>query len=97
VHECGDVLRLIASARGALDSLMAGVIEGHIRDHSGSGGHHPVVLEVARPLCRSRTRRRVIVSGDAVNLNAGNKNRVFSTDRQVRRIRTVNDLRVADI
>jgi DNA-binding FrmR family transcriptional regulator len=31
--ECGDVLRLIASARGAMDSLMAEVLEGHIRDH----------------------------------------------------------------
>ena len=31
--ECGEVLRLIASARGAMDSLMAEVLEGHIRDH----------------------------------------------------------------
>ncbi|HUK36527.1 MAG TPA: metal/formaldehyde-sensitive transcriptional repressor [Vicinamibacterales bacterium] len=31
--ECGDVLGLIASARGAMDGLMAEVIEGHIRDH----------------------------------------------------------------
>jgi DNA-binding FrmR family transcriptional regulator len=31
--ECGDVLRLIASARGAMDGLMAEVLEGHIRDH----------------------------------------------------------------
>ena len=31
--ECSDVLRLIASARGAMDSLMAEVIEGHIRFH----------------------------------------------------------------
>src|ERR1700682_1371239 len=30
--ECGDVLGLIASARGAMDSLMAEVIDGHIRD-----------------------------------------------------------------
>lgn len=35
--ECGDVLRLIASARGAMDSLMAEVIEGHIRDHTFRG------------------------------------------------------------
>jgi DNA-binding FrmR family transcriptional regulator len=35
--ECGDVLRLIASARGAMDSLMAEVIEGHIRDHAFHG------------------------------------------------------------
>jgi DNA-binding FrmR family transcriptional regulator len=31
--ECGDVLRLIASARGAMDSLMAQVLEGHIKEH----------------------------------------------------------------
>jgi DNA-binding FrmR family transcriptional regulator len=35
--ECGDVLRLIASARGAMDSLMAEVLEGHIRDHAFGG------------------------------------------------------------
>ena len=34
--ECGDVLRLIASARGAMDSLMAEVLEGHIREHLGA-------------------------------------------------------------
>src|SRR6202043_1775584 len=58
--ECGDVLRLIASARSALDSLMAEVIEGHIRDHAfrgardvrggkgraGPGGHHSVLLKI---------------------------------------------------
>ncbi len=31
--DCGRVLGLIASARGAMDGLMAEVIEGHIRDH----------------------------------------------------------------
>jgi FrmR/RcnR family transcriptional regulator, repressor of frmRAB operon len=36
-HPCGDVLRLIAAGRGAMDSLMAEVIEGHIRDHALSG------------------------------------------------------------
>lgn len=36
-HECGDVLRLIAAGRGAMDSLMAEVMEGHIRDHALSG------------------------------------------------------------
>jgi DNA-binding FrmR family transcriptional regulator len=33
-RECGEVLRLIAAARGAMDSLMAGVLEGHIREHA---------------------------------------------------------------
>lgn len=35
-HECGDVLRLIAAARGAMDSLMAEVLEGHIREHAST-------------------------------------------------------------
>ena len=32
--ECGDVLRVIASARGAMDGLMAEVLEDHIRAHA---------------------------------------------------------------
>ena len=32
-HECGDVMVAITTARGALDSLMAEVVEGHIREH----------------------------------------------------------------
>jgi len=35
--DCGEVLRLIASARGAMDSLMAEVLEGHIREHAFHG------------------------------------------------------------
>jgi len=35
--ECREVLGLIASARGAMDSLMAEVIEGHIREHVFTG------------------------------------------------------------
>lgn len=35
--ECSDVLRLIASARGAMNGLMAEVLEGHIRDHAFRG------------------------------------------------------------
>jgi DNA-binding FrmR family transcriptional regulator len=33
-RECGEVLRLIAASRGALDSLMAEVLEGHVRTHA---------------------------------------------------------------
>lgn len=33
-QECGEVLRLIAASRGAMDSLMAEVLEGHIREHA---------------------------------------------------------------
>lgn len=31
--ECGEVLRLIAASRGAMDSLMATVLEDHVRAH----------------------------------------------------------------
>jgi len=34
---CGDVLQLIAAARGAMNGLMAEVLEDHIRYHIGSG------------------------------------------------------------
>ncbi|HTO76671.1 MAG TPA: metal/formaldehyde-sensitive transcriptional repressor [Thermoanaerobaculia bacterium] len=33
-QECGEVLRLIASTRGAMNSLMAEVLEGHVRSHA---------------------------------------------------------------
>ena len=32
-HDCTDLLRTIAACRGAINSLMAEVIEGHIRFH----------------------------------------------------------------
>jgi DNA-binding FrmR family transcriptional regulator len=32
-HECGDVLQLVAACRGALNGLMAELIEGHIWFH----------------------------------------------------------------
>lgn len=35
-QECGEVLRLIAAARGAMDSLMADVLEGHLREHAST-------------------------------------------------------------
>lgn len=35
-RECGEILRLIAAARGAMDSLMAEVLEGHIREHAST-------------------------------------------------------------
>ncbi len=35
--ECGEVLRLIASARGAMNGLMAEVLEDHIREHAFRG------------------------------------------------------------
>jgi DNA-binding FrmR family transcriptional regulator len=35
---CEEVLRLIAATRGALDALMAVVLEGHLREHSRRPG-----------------------------------------------------------
>ena len=32
-HDCADVLQLVAACRGALNGLMAELIEGHIRFH----------------------------------------------------------------
>jgi DNA-binding FrmR family transcriptional regulator len=32
-HDCGDLLQLIAACRGAMNGLMAVVIEGHVRSH----------------------------------------------------------------
>jgi len=33
LHECADMLQIIAACRGAMNGLMAEVIEGHIRYH----------------------------------------------------------------
>jgi DNA-binding FrmR family transcriptional regulator len=39
--ECSDILHTIAACRGAIDGLMAEVIEGHIRFHVVDPDHHP--------------------------------------------------------
>lgn len=54
--ECGDVLRLIAAGRGAMNSLMAEVLEGHVRTHvfpaaapgSGQADAAEELIEVVR-------------------------------------------------
>jgi FrmR/RcnR family transcriptional regulator, repressor of frmRAB operon len=38
-HECSKVLQLMAACRGALNGLMAEVVEGHIRFHVLAPGH----------------------------------------------------------
>jgi DNA-binding FrmR family transcriptional regulator len=35
--ECGEILRRIASARGAMNGLMAEVVEDHLRSHAFRG------------------------------------------------------------
>jgi DNA-binding FrmR family transcriptional regulator len=39
--ECSYILHTIAACRGAIDALMAEVIEGHIRFHVVDPDHHP--------------------------------------------------------
>ena len=36
-EECADTLQLLAACRGAINSLMGEVLEGHIRDHIAGG------------------------------------------------------------
>jgi DNA-binding FrmR family transcriptional regulator len=41
-HDCSDLLRTIAACRGAINSLMAEIIEGHIRFHVVDPNKKPV-------------------------------------------------------
>ena len=43
--DCAAVMQLIAAARGAMDSLMAGVLEGHVREHLIDPDRHPTSQE----------------------------------------------------
>ena len=40
-RECSDVLRTIAACRGAMNSLMAELLEGHVRFHVLDPDHKP--------------------------------------------------------
>ena len=40
-RECSDVLQLMSAARGAINSLMAELLEGHIRSHVLNGKQKP--------------------------------------------------------
>ena len=50
--ECEDILQLVASCRGALNGLMAELIEGHLRFHVLAPGQKtlPSQLEAAEEL-----------------------------------------------
>lgn len=39
--DCSDVLQLMSAARGAMNSLMSELLEGHIRSHVLNGKHKP--------------------------------------------------------
>jgi FrmR/RcnR family transcriptional regulator, repressor of frmRAB operon len=44
-EDCADIMMLIAAARGAMNSLMAEVVEGHIRDHMVDPDRRPTSSE----------------------------------------------------
>lgn len=46
-RDCSDVLQLMSAARGAMNSLMAELLEGHIRDHVLDGKQKPTVQQRA--------------------------------------------------
>ncbi len=51
-EECEEILQLVASCRGALNGLMAGLIEGHLRYHvlPPPSKVEPMQLEAAEEL-----------------------------------------------
>jgi len=46
-RDCSDVLQLMSAARGAMNSLMAELLEGHIRSHVLDGKQKPTSEQVA--------------------------------------------------
>ena len=40
-RDCSEVLQIMSAARGAMNSLMAEMLEGHIRSHVLNGKHKP--------------------------------------------------------
>lgn len=47
-QDCSKVLQTIAACRGAIDGLMAEVIEGHIRSHLTEAGATRALIGVVR-------------------------------------------------
>ena len=45
-RDCSDVLQVMSAARGAMNSLMAELLEGHIRSHVLDGKHKPTSQQV---------------------------------------------------
>jgi DNA-binding FrmR family transcriptional regulator len=46
-RDCSDVLQIMSAARGAMNSLMAEMLEGHIRSHVLNGKQKPTSGQVA--------------------------------------------------
>jgi DNA-binding FrmR family transcriptional regulator len=49
-EECGGQLMLLAAVRGAINSLMAEVMETHIREHLTTGAREHLAPELAEDL-----------------------------------------------
>ena len=46
-HDCSEVLQVMSAARGAMNSLMAELLEGHIRNHVLNGKQKPSKSQVS--------------------------------------------------
>jgi DNA-binding FrmR family transcriptional regulator len=46
-RDCSEVLQVMSAARGAMNSLMAEMLEGHIRSHVLNGKHKPTSGQLA--------------------------------------------------
>jgi DNA-binding FrmR family transcriptional regulator len=46
-RECSEVLQVMSAARGAMNSLMAELLEGHIRSHVLNGKQKPSTKQIA--------------------------------------------------
>jgi len=46
-RDCGEVLQVMSAARGAMNSLMAELLEGHIRSHVLNGKQKPTSKQIA--------------------------------------------------
>lgn len=45
-RDCSEILQLMSAARGAMNSLMAELLEGHVRSHVLNGKHKPSSAQV---------------------------------------------------
>jgi DNA-binding FrmR family transcriptional regulator len=46
-RDCSEILQLMSAARGAMNSLMAELLEGHVRSHVLNGKQKPTSEQVA--------------------------------------------------
>ncbi|HTS68681.1 MAG TPA: metal/formaldehyde-sensitive transcriptional repressor [Terriglobia bacterium] len=46
-RDCSEVLQLLSAARGAMNSLMAELLEGHIKSHVLNGRQRPTSEQLA--------------------------------------------------